>query len=277
MEEIGGLQLQEELQKLSCINSEETLDSMLSTLWTTRKTGLPPSDISHFQSLLHLPSPSHLHPVLACLRWLVRKCAYRELNSEDLLKLFPPDLPLDLQTNLVLCLQKNRDRWKEELSKERVRTNCGDGAAAAALPHPSLSSSWCFQSLWPRQDDDSLHAHRTPTPILHDVPAPGFGLGLPTFFQCDSVVPSDTNLQNLPCLKSMTWTMENRGSSPADRVAIIFLKLHDYSKSPLGETEVKFQLTRDTLEAMLRSMTYISEQLSAVGTSSGQATKKQKQ
>ena len=42
------------------------------------------------------------------------------------------------------------------------------------------------------------------------------------------------------------------------------LQLQDFSKSPLGEMEVKFQLTRDTLEAMLRSMTYISEQLSSM-------------
>ena len=42
------------------------------------------------------------------------------------------------------------------------------------------------------------------------------------------------------------------------------MQLQDYSKSPLGEMEVKFQLTRDTLEAMLRSMTYISEQLSSM-------------
>jgi hypothetical protein len=42
------------------------------------------------------------------------------------------------------------------------------------------------------------------------------------------------------------------------------LQLQDYNKSPLGEMEVKFQLTRDTLEAMLKSMTYISEQLSSM-------------
>lgn len=42
---------------------------------------------------------------------------------------------------------------------------------------------------------------------------------------------------------------------------MLILQLQDYSKSPLGETEVKFQLTKDTLEAMLRSMTYINEQL----------------
>ncbi|GAU21732.1 hypothetical protein TSUD_328570 [Trifolium subterraneum] len=134
-------------------------------------------------------------------------------------------------------------------------------------------------SLWPCQDGDSLAQMNCgnlglSTPLVADVNVPG----LPASFQCD--ITSSENLvleENLPHLKSMTWTMENRGSSPADRVAIISLKLHDYSKSPLGETEVKFQLTRDTLKVMLRSMTYISEQLSAVPTSSRQAIKKQQQ
>lgn len=40
--------------------------------------------------------------------------------------------------------------------------------------------------------------------------------------------------------------------------------MQDYTKSTSGEIEVKFELTRDTLEAMLRSMTYISEQLSGM-------------
>ncbi|KAK7336345.1 hypothetical protein VNO77_16883 [Canavalia gladiata] len=263
MEEIGTVQLQEELHKLSCIKSEETLEQMLCTLWSTRKRGLRPSDKSRFQSLLHLPSLSQLDPVLVCLRSLIRKCVYQNLSGDDLLKVFPPDLPLDLQSNLLLSLQKNKDRWKEEISpEEKLRTT----NAPSHFPPP-----------WPRQGDVSLpplnHADFvTPTPLLPDISASG----MPPCFQCDNVAASD-NLENLPWLKSMTWIMENRGSSPSDSVAIITLKLHDYSKSPIGETEVKFQLTRDTLEGMLRSMTYISEQLSAVGTCSGRANKKQKQ
>ncbi|KAJ6379789.1 hypothetical protein OIU76_016441 [Salix suchowensis] len=61
----------------------------------------------------------------------------------------------------------------------------------------------------------------------------------------------------------MTWTAENCNPSSANRVAIVTLKLQDYSKTSSGETEVKFQLSRDTVEAMLRSMTYINEQLSS--------------
>lgn len=40
--------------------------------------------------------------------------------------------------------------------------------------------------------------------------------------------------------------------------------MQDYTESTSDEIEVKFQLTRETLEAMLRSMTYISEQLSGM-------------
>ncbi|XP_044462079.1 protein FAR1-RELATED SEQUENCE 3-like [Mangifera indica] len=67
----------------------------------------------------------------------------------------------------------------------------------------------------------------------------------------------------LTCFKSMTWVIENKNSSPGGKVAAISLKLQDYGKNPSGETEVQFRLTRVTLEPMLRSMAYISQQLSA--------------
>ncbi|XP_057782123.1 protein FAR1-RELATED SEQUENCE 3-like [Salvia miltiorrhiza] len=70
------------------------------------------------------------------------------------------------------------------------------------------------------------------------------------------------NMMILPCLKSMTWVMENKNSTPANKVAVINLKLQDYAKTPVGESEVKFSLSKVTLEPMLRSMAYISEQLS---------------
>ncbi|KAK9951443.1 hypothetical protein M0R45_006884 [Rubus argutus] len=89
---------------------------------------------------------------------------------------------------------------------------------------------------------------------------------------------SPHNLGTLSRLKSMTWSMENSNSGSANRVAVINLKLQQCTKSSLDEIEVKFQLTRDTLEAMLRSLTYIREQLSSmIGTDSGRSQKKQKQ
>ncbi|KAG5556095.1 hypothetical protein RHGRI_006654 [Rhododendron griersonianum] len=69
----------------------------------------------------------------------------------------------------------------------------------------------------------------------------------------------------LPCLRSMTWFMENKDLMPAKRVAVIFFKLQDYSKGSSSDKEVKFQLSKVTLEPMLRSMASISEQLAPPG------------
>ncbi|KHN10135.1 Protein FAR1-RELATED SEQUENCE 3 [Glycine soja] len=67
----------------------------------------------------------------------------------------------------------------------------------------------------------------------------------------------------LTCFKSMTWIISNKNSSSSSKIAVINMKLQDYGKGPLGETEVQFRVTRVTLEPMLRSMTYISQQLNA--------------
>lgn len=118
-------------------------------------------------------------------------------------------------------------------------------------------------SLWPRQDEVARRFNlndtgaSTPTTSVADLNLPRMG---PVSLHRDE---GPDNMVVLPCLKSMTWVMENKTSSPAHRVAVINLKLHDYGKSPSGESEVKFQLSRVTLEPMLKSMAYIGEQLSA--------------
>lgn len=184
-----------QLHKLSGVKSQEALDQVLSTLWTTRKTGLRSyQDKSHLQSLLNLPSISDLDPVcssfppplplslslcyankfclsfwliflvgfvfliflfntllcldyklcdkslgsmhtqvLACLRTLIRKCVYENFTGDDLLKLFPPDLSIDLQSILLVLFQKYQSQWMEDASREQVTsllnlilfTNCG--------------------------------------------------------------------------------------------------------------------------------------------------------
>lgn len=103
--------------------------------------------------------------------------------------------------------------------------------------------------LWPQQDDIVRRFN------LNDSGIPSQPISSPNAQHAPQVV--------LPCLKSMTWVMENKHLSPADRVAVINLKLQDYSKTPVLESEVKFTLSRITLEPMLRSMTYINDQLSA--------------
>lgn len=115
--------------------------------------------------------------------------------------------------------------------------------------------------LWPRQDEIIRRFNLNDSAILpHHVSGMNLLHMAPTSVQQNDG-PSD-NMAVLPCLKSMTWVMENKNSTPANRVAVINLKLQDYSKSPAVESEVKFQLSKVTLEPMLRSMARISEQLS---------------
>ncbi|XP_075637798.1 uncharacterized protein LOC142609956 [Castanea sativa] len=268
--------LYQQLHKLSGIKSEEALHHLLSTLWKSRRTGLRPPEKSHLHSLLNLPSLPELDPLLACLRSLIRKCAHDNVTGDELLKLFPPDLPIDLQSTLLLSFHKFQNQWKQDLSTQQdplprnnsvsyqVRTSVPP-PPFACLPSSEISST--VTSLWPRQDDSIARLNRD-----------DLGALAPLVVDTNASATLPDNLGTLPRLKSMTWTMQNCSSAPANRIAVISLKLQDFSKSPLGEMEVKFQLTRDTLEAMLRSMTYISEQLSSmVGTSSMPAHKKQRQ
>nr|GEW62663.1 protein FAR1-related sequence 3 [Tanacetum cinerariifolium] len=60
----------------------------------------------------------------------------------------------------------------------------------------------------------------------------------------------------------MTWVMKNRNLPPADRAAVINLKLQDYRRTPASESEVQLQLSAVTLEPMLKSMAAINEELS---------------
>ncbi|KAK5794940.1 hypothetical protein PVK06_036194 [Gossypium arboreum] len=113
-------------------------------------------------------------------------------------------------------------------------------------------------SLWPWQDAVS------PRFNLIDSGAPLTDLNQPSMVPVS--IDRDTDHVDstvvLSCFKSMTWAIENKNEVEACKVAVINLKLHDYSKNPLGETEVQFRLTKVTLEPMLRSMAYISQQLS---------------
>ncbi|KAJ8752674.1 hypothetical protein K2173_005563 [Erythroxylum novogranatense] len=66
----------------------------------------------------------------------------------------------------------------------------------------------------------------------------------------------------VPCLKAMTWNMAKPDTAEAtEPVAVINLKLQNDSRSHAGELEVKFQLAKDTLETMLKSMYSIRDQL----------------
>ncbi|XP_068664080.1 uncharacterized protein [Aristolochia californica] len=264
-----------QLHKLWPLKSEETLEHVLQTLWKTRKTGLTSMQKSYIQSLLDLSSVEELDPVLACLRSLIRKCTHENLVGDDIQKLFPIDLSLELQSILALLLQKYEHHWKEETLKDQPpwqRTRVSYQVKASKPPTLApFAASEMPAAMWPRQDDPISQINHTGS--VDDVNLPC--LAPMNLQQGDG--PHD-NLVTIPCLKSMTWTLENRSSTSANRVAVIILKLQDFSKTPCVETTVKFQLSRDTLEAMLRSLAYISDQLSnSVGHPSEPLLKKQRQ
>ncbi|TKY50038.1 FAR1-RELATED SEQUENCE 3 [Spatholobus suberectus] len=125
-------------------------------------------------------------------------------------------------------------------------------------PTPTLDTT---PLLWPRQDEITrrfnLNDAGGPVQSVADLNLPRMA---PVSLHRDDG-PSE-NMVVLPCLKSMTWVMENKNSTPGNKVAVINLKLQDYSRTPSTESEVKFHLSRVTLEPMLKSMAYISEQLS---------------
>ncbi|KAH0890185.1 hypothetical protein HID58_052614 [Brassica napus] len=126
----------------------------------------------------------------------------------------------------------------------------------------SLSASDSTPLLWPRQDEMTrrfkLNDGGARAQSVADLNLPRLA---PVSLHRDDGAPE--NMVALPCLKSMTWGMESKNTMPGGRVAVINLKLHDYRKFPSADMEVKFQLSSVTLEPMLRSMAYISEQLSA--------------
>ncbi|CAL9131348.1 unnamed protein product [Musa acuminata var. zebrina] len=68
---------------------------------------------------------------------------------------------------------------------------------------------------------------------------------------------------SLPRLKAMTCNVVNQIQDSVDHVAVMNLKLQGDTQSSSGETQVKFQLARDTLETMLKSMYFIRDQMSS--------------
>ncbi|KAH6807869.1 hypothetical protein C2S51_028977 [Perilla frutescens var. frutescens] len=69
----------------------------------------------------------------------------------------------------------------------------------------------------------------------------------------------------LPRLKSMTWNMANQSEEQTEPAAVINLRLHCDAQPDVGERDVKFQLAKDTMEMMLKSMYCIKDQLSEPG------------
>lgn len=149
---------------------------------------------------------------------------------------------------------------KKNIAKVTAPNTQGNGSCQEdnSKKIPS-SNSEVMPSLWPWQASVSHHLN------LNDLGLPVADLNHPNMtpvsIHQEGGPPDNTIV--LTCFKSMTWIIENKNSNPSNKIAVINMKLQDYSKGPLGETEVQFRVTRITLEPMLRSMAYISQQLNA--------------
>ncbi|XP_022776177.1 COMM domain-containing protein 9-like [Durio zibethinus] len=71
-----------------------------------------------------------------------------------------------------------------------------------------------------------------------------------------------------PRLKAMTWSMASQDNEVTEPVAVINLKLQNDTQAPQGEMDLKFQLAKETLDTMLKSMYCIRDQLSNLGETS---------
>ncbi|GAB2221351.1 hypothetical protein Droror1_Dr00012526 [Drosera rotundifolia] len=170
-------------------NSKESVEYIFQALWRTRNTGLSASDRASIVEMLQLENDSDLDPLLVCLRMLIRRCFYGNINKDDIQKLFPDEVLPQLQRLLTLLLQKFQREWRLDLSENKV---------------------------------------------------------------------------TVPNLKAVTWNMASSEieADNSDPVAVINLKLQNAAPAQSTETEVKFQLAKDSMDTMLSSMYSVRDQLS---------------
>lgn len=57
--------------------------------------------------------------LLVCLRMLIRKCVYDNINRDEIQKLFPGEVLPELQRLLTLLLQKFQREWREDALKDQ--------------------------------------------------------------------------------------------------------------------------------------------------------------
>lgn len=57
--------------------------------------------------------------LLVCLRMLIRRCVYDNINRDEIQKLFPGEVLPELQRLLTLLLQKFQREWREDALKDQ--------------------------------------------------------------------------------------------------------------------------------------------------------------
>ncbi|CAO2184410.1 unnamed protein product, partial [Urochloa humidicola] len=110
----------EHLPLLARAGSKESLEYILQALWRTRRTGLDAADRDVARDALQLASDAELDPLLVCLRILIRRCVNEGVSKDDVPKIFPGEVPPELQKLLTLLLQKFQPEWQEDVLKDRA-------------------------------------------------------------------------------------------------------------------------------------------------------------
>lgn len=72
--------------------------------------------------------------LLVCLRVLIRRCVYENVNKDDIQKLFPAEVLPELQRLLTILLQKFQKEWREDISKDPVNTHQGLIEKESSIP-----------------------------------------------------------------------------------------------------------------------------------------------
>ncbi|KAG2580214.1 uncharacterized protein LOC120679463 isoform X2 [Panicum virgatum] len=108
------------LPLLARAGSKESLEYILQALWRTRRTGLDAADRAVARDALQLACDAELDPLLVCLRILIRRCVSEDVSKDDIPKLFPDEVPPELQKLLTLLLQKFQPEWQEDASKDQA-------------------------------------------------------------------------------------------------------------------------------------------------------------
>ncbi|GAV56560.1 HCaRG domain-containing protein [Cephalotus follicularis] len=102
-------------------NSKDSVEYILQALWRTRKTGLDATDRQIICDMLQLQNDSDLDPLLLCLRMLIRRSVYENINKDEIEQVFPVEVLPELQRLLTLMLQKFQREWREDVFKDQVR------------------------------------------------------------------------------------------------------------------------------------------------------------
>ncbi|KAG8496514.1 hypothetical protein CXB51_008991 [Gossypium anomalum] len=206
-------------------NSKESVEYILQTLWRTRKTGLDADDRRLICQMLQLQNESDLDPVIIHSLTQMLIVVSKDYSIWFLLNILFY-FPIAVVISLLVCLRMlMRKCVYENISKDDI------------------------QKLFPSEVLPELQ--RLLTLLLQK-------------FQREWRADVHMDKVSLPRLKTMTWNLATQDSEVREPVAIINLKLQNDMQCP-QESDLSFQLAKETLDTMLKSVYSIRDQLSNMG------------